>query len=386
MAKEPKRIGYELLTDELKALIGGETGTGDAVYWTTILEKPTSFPPSNHTHSEFHSHTNKALIDSITQDKINQWDKITTHNHDEQYYTESEVNILLDGKSNTDHTHSGLTPAEHTHDDLAPLIHTHQEGDIVGLDKYTKDEVNTLLINKSNTTHNHDGSYYKKSEVDSKISNKSDKTHTHTKSNISDFSHTHLSNEITNLNIPTDTKQLIKSDIYTKSEIDNMMVESSLGDMTKAIYDTDNDGVINHAEVADVVDWDGIQNKPTHFLPDEHTHSELHTHSNKSILDSTQESFTTDMKNKLASLQNYIHPVGDGNLHVPANGTTNSGKILKSTNVAGGIGWGTLTPSEIGASPSSHMHTVSQITNFPSFSRITLSTTQPTDGYWLKEV
>lgn len=48
----------------------------------------------------------------------------------------------------------GAAPASHTHDDRY----------------YTESEVNSLLAGKSDTTHNHDSSYYKKTEVDTKIS------------------------------------------------------------------------------------------------------------------------------------------------------------------------------------------------------------------------
>jgi hypothetical protein len=34
------------------------------------------------------------------------------------------------------------------------------------------------------------------------------------------------------------------------------------GDMEKSVYDTDNDGIVDWAEVADAVDWSGVQNKP----------------------------------------------------------------------------------------------------------------------------
>ncbi|GIV66645.1 MAG: hypothetical protein KatS3mg047_1038 [Bellilinea sp.] len=42
------------------------------------------------------------------------------------------------------------------------------------------------------------------------------------------------------------------------------------GDMLKAIYDTDNDGVVDAAES---VDWAGVQNKPTTYPPDSHNHA-----------------------------------------------------------------------------------------------------------------
>lgn len=42
---------------------------------------------------------------------------------------------------------------------------------------------------------------------------------------------------------------------------------------------------------------------------------------------------------------NYSHPTGDGNLHVPANSTTNSGKILTSGASAGTYTWETNAPA-----------------------------------------
>lgn len=43
----------------------------------------------------------------------------------------------------------------------------------------------------------------------------------------------------------------------------------------------------------------------------------------------------------------YTHPTGDGNNHVPANGTTNDGKFLKATDTAGSYQWGDVTKSDI---------------------------------------
>lgn len=55
------------------------------ITWNDITGKPSSFPPS-------------------------------THTHDDRYYTESEVNTKLDGKANTNHTHN-YAATSHTHDD-----------------------------------------------------------------------------------------------------------------------------------------------------------------------------------------------------------------------------------------------------------------------------
>ena len=42
----------------------------------------------------------------------------------------------------------------------------------------------------------------------------------------------------------------------------------ALGDMTKAVYDTNNDGISDHSALADVAPWTGITGKPATFPPD----------------------------------------------------------------------------------------------------------------------
>lgn len=43
----------------------------------------------------------------------------------------------------------------------------------------------------------------------------------------------------------------------------------------------------------------------------------------------------------------YIHPTTDGNLHVPATGTSNNGKILKAGATAGSFSWDTLSYNDL---------------------------------------
>ena len=44
------------------------------------------------------------------------------------------------------------------------------------------------------------------------------------------------------------------------------------GDMAKSTYDTDNDGKVDVAEVADAVAWTGVTGKPATFAPSAHAH------------------------------------------------------------------------------------------------------------------
>ncbi len=48
-----------------------------------------------------------------------------------------------------------------------------------------------------------------------------------------------------------------------------------------------------------------------------------------------------------ANANNYSHPTGDGNLHVPANGTANNGKFLQATAVAGSYVWASLPATSL---------------------------------------
>ncbi len=52
-----------------------------------------------------------------------------------------------------------------------------------------------------------------------------------------------------------------------------------------------------------------------------------------------------------AGANNYVHPAGDGSLHVPATGTGNSGKVLKAGSTAGSAAWGNVAFAEVNGKP-----------------------------------
>ncbi len=61
--------------------------------------------------------------------------------------------------------------------------------------------------------------------------------------------------------------------------------------------------------------------------------------------------YTSSEKDKLAHIaanaNNYSHPSGDGNKHVPAVGTTSNGKFLRAGASAGNMSWEMLTKADI---------------------------------------
>lgn len=64
--------------------------------------------------------------------------------------------------------------------------------------------------------------------------------------------------------------------LYIGTASGNVLVAAAqtAGDMLKSIYDTDNDGKVDNAELADAVPWAGITGKPSTFPPSSHTHDD----------------------------------------------------------------------------------------------------------------
>jgi hypothetical protein len=61
-------------------------------------------------------------------------------------------------------------------------------------------------------------------------------------------------------------------DAANKKYVDDSVSSAGGGDMLKATYDTDNDGKVDAAEVADTAPWAGITDKPTVFPAEAHAH------------------------------------------------------------------------------------------------------------------
>lgn len=80
---------------------------------------------------------------------------------------------------------------------------------------------------------------------------------------------------------------------------------------------------------------------------------------------------------------NYVHPTGDGNMHIPATGTTNNGKVLKAGSTAGSVSWGTLSASDVSAVPTTDVvtsATASKILKLDANSKLPASITGNADG------
>lgn len=108
------------------------------------------------------------------------------------------------------------------------------------------------------------------SDINSLKTNKSDILHNHSLANLTEKSYNSLTDKPS---IPTDTAHLTKSDVYTKTEVDNVLGSAGYGDMLKSTYDNDSDGKVNSADTADSVPWSGVTGKPSTFTPSTHNHT-----------------------------------------------------------------------------------------------------------------
>lgn len=70
----------------------------------------------------------------------------------------------------------------------------------------------------------------------------------------------------------TDTKKLY---IGTSAGNQLLVAAQTVGDMLKSIYDVNDNGKVDYAEVADSVSWSGVTEKPSTYPPSAHTHDVL---------------------------------------------------------------------------------------------------------------
>ena len=168
--------------------------------------------------------------------------------------------------------------------------------------------LNASDVGASASGHTHDDRYYTETEMDSKLSGKAPVSHTHGYLPLSGGTMTGF---ITLHAAPTANMHPA-----TKKYVDDKMIAAGNGDMTKAVYDANGDGVVDKAEI---VPWSGVTGKPNTFPPSTHKHTK------SEITD-----FPVSLKNPAA-------------LAISLNGTSQGaydGSVAKSVNI---------TPAGIGA-------------------------------------
>ena len=142
------------------------------------------------------------------------------------------------------------------------------------------------------------------------------------------------------LGFETDTKKLKVGDGVTTW---NLLAYWSGGaaDMFIAVYDTNFDGRVNSADTATTVTDKAITlAKMADMATDSIIGRTTAATGVPEILSAAQ---VRTLLNVADGATAYTHPTSDGNLHVPATSTTNSGKVLTAGASAGSLSWKTPT-------------------------------------------
>lgn len=172
---------------------------------------------------------------------------------------------------------------------------------------------------------------------------------------------------ITNTDLATDVKIGSLTTLKTTNK----------GSVTTAVnevhdeFDAHNGDSTKHITVQERLNWDA---KATKALA---TQSEngLQSSIDKTKLDSVStgaNKTTNPATNGVIAIDGvnttvYAHPTGDGNLHVPATGSTNNGKFLEAGPTAGSLSWANINWTDILGkpttyAPTAHGHAIADVT------------------------
>ena len=362
--------------------------------------------------SSKHTHSNKAIIDKITQAMLDTWDTVSgkaaaVHKHVKSDITDFPASLknptslivklnggttegtnqfTYDGSSakNVNVTPAGIGAATSNH--VHTSVNDSGNGDPTTF-AYSKAGLETTswfaawngkelrAISPANVL---------------KTIGAAATSHSHTKAQISDFAHTH------------DDRYYTEAEIDTKVKtINDTIASKGGGDMLKSVYDTNDDGTVDKAAT---VPWSGVTGKPSTFAPSSHTHTKGQISDFPTSLPAN--GGTANYLNAIAipanaNLNSYTTP---GFYYCAANATvatmtnapsdnaffmivgkhagtfqmfveyTVSSQKIYIRNYYGSWGsWQRIfttankpTLSELGAAATSHTHTKSQISDFPS--------------------
>jgi len=153
--------------------------------------------------------------------------------------------------------------------------------------------------------------------------------------------------------------------------------EDGIADAVDALNEHNSNNT-RHITQAERESWDGrAQGTHTHTiaqvsdLQSQLNNRSLTSHTHANVTTATHGFMSSADKSKLDGIannaNNFVHPTGDGNLHVPATGTENNNRVLRAGATAGSLTWGSISWNDLtnrpdSIVPSEHTHNANDIT------------------------
>jgi len=287
-----------------------------------------------------HSHSNLSLLESITQTLVDSWNSAVSHISDAiRHITSDERNLWNTVSNKLDSSEVTTTATANkllrldSNAKLPASITGNADGNAATATKLQTTRTISLSGDVTGSA-NFDGS--SNVTINATVV---DDSHNHVISNIDNLqsildakasvSHTHTSSEITDFNE------------VTQDAIGAILTDTSTIDFT---YDDTNNQI--KADVKPNSSNQKVAVSKNSTTPTG-TRKQINFKDGTNISVTVADNATNDAVD-VTITNTYTHPTGDGNLHVPATGTTNNGKVLKAGATAGSLSWGTLSKSDVG--------------------------------------
>lgn len=276
----------------------------------------------------------EAALQSAINGKAN-----SSHNHDDRYYTETEINNTLANFESAINEAFGELEDAYEAADIAlqtaidgksPLGHSHD-------DRYfTETEVTNRLAEKSDVGHDHADLYYDKDEMDARFTNMGNAFNgmTNSLANKADKVHTHDDRYYTETEVD-EIVEGIQEDIADTVEVEATRAKAAESTLQANIDKKANTG---HTHDDRYFTETEINNKLAGYSATGHNHDD------KYYTETEIDAKVTTLQSNIDGKANKSH----GN-HVPTVETANNARFLRNDNT-----WQTVTPANIGAAASSH--------------------------------
>lgn len=319
-------------------------GSATSVPWSGVTGKPSTFAPSAHTHDD--RYYTESEINSKLDGKSN-----TGHTHDDRYYTESEMNTKLAGKSDASHSHN-----------LNTMINTLDEGTSTPTDDdyYIAQYAGGGTSTTTYTRRLH-------SALWSYIKGKADSIY-QVKGNYAASSHTHTIAQISNLQTILDSKASA-SHTHTIAQVSGL--QSALDGKAASVHSHSYlplsggtlTGALNFAN--------GIWN----VVGDDVAIGDMNIGGTLGVMGKNGNTSIKLVQYGASTTNGEAAPgvawTCTGNGSSTISGTlsgTFSGSLSGNASTATNVAWSGVTGKPSTFTPSSHKHTISDITNISSAS------------------